>query len=295
MLGSALAALLLPVLAAAQPAGTPLTRAGWLLERSEMDARGLHFADFQQTEVGGGGAERSYESGGTPQGVPILLSLLLPGAGEAYMGYRRGYVMMAADIAAWIGVKHYHDLGNEKRDEYIAFAQAHWSEAQLAGAFDPLYEDEYIAGVGQEYFPGVDTYTSLPLWVSREDDEREYFENLGKWDQFVFGWDDFTHPDDIAGYTPVGTLQDLKQPGVSRNRETYRSMRDDSNDQFTNRDRLLYFNIGLRVLSVLQVAYLQGMFGGGPRASLEVAGHPVHLVAEPAGFTGSRVGIAVAY
>ena len=39
-----------------------------------------------------------------------------------------------------------------------------------------------------EYFQTFDTgYENIPLWVSIEDDRREYYENLGKWDQFVFG------------------------------------------------------------------------------------------------------------
>jgi hypothetical protein len=295
LLATALALLLLASLVQARPAATSDSRASWLLARTEMDARGLDFAEFQQTEIGGSSGSATIGEGGSPRGLPILFSLILPGAGEAYMGYKRGYFLMAADIATWIGVKHYHDLGGEKRDDYMAYAEEHWSEAKLAGAFDPFYEDEYIAGVGQDYFPDVTTYTELSLWVSRQDDEREYFENLGKWDQFVFGWDDFRRPEDIPGYIPTGTLQDLKQPGVSERREIYRSMRVDSNDQFTKRDRLLYLNIGLRVLSVLQVAYLQGMFGGSPQRSLQVAGHPVQLIAESSGLTTSRVGIAVAY
>jgi hypothetical protein len=279
----------------AQPGAASGSRASWLLTRTEMDVRGLDFAGFRQTEIGGSRAPAEAGEHHAPRGLPILLSLILPGAGEVSMGYKRGFILMAADIASWIGVKHYHDLGGDKRDEYMAYAEQHWSEAKLAGAFDPFYEDEYIAGVGQEYFPDVSTYTELPLWVSRDVDEREYFENLGKWDQFIFGWDDFRRAEDIPGYTPTGTIQDLKQPAASYHREAYRAMRIDSNDQFTKRDRLLYLNIGLRVLSVLQVAYLQGVFGGRPQQSLQIAGHPVQLIAESHGLDASRVGLALAY
>jgi hypothetical protein len=237
--------------------------------------------------------------------LPMLMSLILPGAGEAYLGYFRGYPMMALDIALWIGVKHFHDKGHEKRDEYYAFAEEHWSEEQLSAAFyslagelDPRYEE--IAGVGREYFQldGSDTpttYKKLPLWVSREDDEREYFENLGKWDQFVFGWDDFQNPHDLYPNLPQGQLENLTLPGVSNNREIYRAMRRDSNDQFTKRDRLLYLNIAARVFSVFQVAYLQGLFGGGQQTEFRIAGHPVGIIAEPRGMTSTRLGLSVAY
>ena len=59
-----------------------------------------------------------------------------------------------------------------------------------------------------------------------EEDRREYYENLGKWDQFVFGWDDFMRPDDYASlpgnedYAPTGDPEDrLREPWVSANRE----------------------------------------------------------------------------
>jgi hypothetical protein len=72
-------------------------------------------------------------------------------------------------------------------------------------------------------------------------------------------------------------------------------MREDSNNQFTNRDRLLYLNIATRVFSVLQVAYLQGMLGGGSKSELRVSGHPVRIIAEPYGWTATRLGLAVSY
>ena len=95
----------------------------------------------------------------------------------------------------------------------------------------------------------------------------------------------------------LGTLveEDLQQPWISSNRETYRRMREESNDAFEKRDRLIYVNIGLRVFSVLQVAYLQGLFGGGPKNEMQVAGHKVEIIAEPRGFTSSRLGAIVSF
>ena len=288
--------LLVPAAAFAQLPLAAEERAGWLLQRSALDIGSLRFPEYRQAEIGGGGGGQTIsDGGGFGGGLPMLMSLVLPGAGEAYLGYKRGYLMMALDVAVWFGVKNYHNKGNDLRDEYYAFADAHWSEAKLAGAFDDLYWDEYIAGVGQEWFPEIIDYRDLSLWVSRQDDEREYYENLGKWDQFVFGWDDFRHPDDIDGYDPTGALEDLKQPGVSRNREKYRSLREESNDQFTKRDRLLYLNIAARVFSVFQVAYLQGLFGARGESELTVAGHPVRLITETHGLTETRVAVSVSY
>ncbi|MFH1842368.1 MAG: hypothetical protein ABIF77_04120, partial [bacterium] len=262
------------------------------------DARGLTFQEFQQTEIGGSTGQKPVEGSSYSRatGTAMLMSLILPGAGEVYLGHKRGYFMMALDVAVWVGVKHYHDKGYDLRDDYYAYADEHWSEGKLAGAFDDAYHDESIAGVGHDFFP--DTWSDLgdlPLWVTREADEREYYENLGKWDQFVFGWDDFTHPDNIDGYDPPSGPSALQHPEVSLHREIYRSMRQESNDQFTKRDRLMYLNIATRVFSLFQVAYLQGMLGGGPESELKIAGHPVTVKAEPRGFTGALFSVSVAY
>lgn len=269
--------------------------ASWMLDRAEPGEATLQLASLPQTGVGGmtvGGVEQQEKGAGKV--LPMAMSAVLPGLGEAYLGHKRGYLMMAADIAAWFGVKHYHDKGNDLKDEYLAYADEHWSESRLDESYDIFNDPAW----GHFYFPDVTRKEDLPLWVSEEDDFREYYENLGKWDQFVFGWDDFVSPVDL-GYDNVGGPTGaayLKDPRVSDHREAYRALRRDSNDQFTNRDNLMYFNILLRVFSLFQVAYLQGMFGGDePVLESSSDGARVGVFAEPIGFTASRVGVTVTY
>ncbi len=280
-------------------------RATWLAQRAETTAPTIHRAAVPQGDIGGvGGYDGGPVAGANMSAAkPMLLSLLLPGLGEATMGYKRGYVMMAMDIASWVGVKHYHDLGHQKRDDYYDYLDAHWSEDRLESEFGDITED--LPGT---FFYGVNDYTDLSLWISREEDEREYYENAGKWDQFVFGWDDFddprnwplewlqetnpswTHPLDMEGDAAI--LQDIR---VSAHREVYRGMRIDSNNQFDHRDTLIYVNMFTRLFSMFQVAYLNGVFSGGHPAEFKVAGHDVALIAEPRGFTASRLGVSVSY
>ncbi len=278
---------------AGERSGEPASaRAGWLLARAEGAASLQGGGGAPQSDVGGvrrAADAQAAGAGGRSKTVPLLMSLVMPGAGEAYLGHKRGYLMMAVDVASWIGVKSYHDKGNQKRDEYYAFADAHWSEARLAAAFSAIDPD----APGTYYF-GVTNHTELPLWVSLEDDRREYYENLGKWEQFIFGWEDFTDPRFFTDLGPDYTSQDLRDPRISPLRQQYRALREESNRQFTKRDRLVYFNMATRLFSLFQVAYLEGLLGGGP-APLKVAGHPVQLIAEPAGWTSSRIGLSVAY
>ena len=308
----ALVLAVLPLVVPAAPARAEeeTGRAAWLLGRGQLEDLALTGQRFEQGEIGGGG--ESLEVPGLEDGKgisgawPVLMSLVLPGAGEVALGYKRGYFMAAADIYAWTRVAKYHGDGNDIKEAYIAFANEHYSDADLVrGYTSDQVSAGYRYGQGATYFPGVGAINSeselenLPLYVTKEDDFREYYENLGKWDQFIFGWDDYVRPDDAISigvvYTPTGERDpDLQQPWVSKNREIYREMRGQSNDAYKDRDRWLYVNIGLRLVSVLQVAYLQGLLGG-RGSELEVSGHAVEIRAIPMGFDAGSLSASVSF
>lgn len=286
------------------------TRAAWLMQRTNLENMALTGLSFDQGEFGGGGGSYEMESedefkGGTSAGLTMLASAVLPGSGEALMGYKRGYLMMAADIFAWTQVAKYHNDGEDLRNEYYDFADEHYTDAMLVEGYKTGSTDQEREGQGAIYFPGYgpindeSELVNLPLYVTVEADRREYYENLGKWDQFIFGWDDYTrasidHPE--HDYEPTMTISDLRQPWVSVNRGKYRDMRAASNDAFKSRDRWMYVNIGLRVFSVLQVAYLQGLLGGGDdAAAMEVSGHKVELIAQPYGLSRGTVAAKVSF
>ncbi len=296
-------------------------RASWLLRHDNLETLALTGLNFDQHEFetdseNGVGYEMETEGeyvGGTNAGLTMLASVVLPGAGEALMGYKRGYLMMAVDIFAWTQVAKYHGDGSDLRDEYYAYADAHYSDERLVEGYNLASSDIERSGEGALYFPGIEPVSdvselgNLPLYVTPEEDRREYYENLGKWDQFIFGWDDYHRASEPgldnggnnqwspADYDPTNTISDLRQPWVSRNREIYRNMRVESNDAFKTRDRWMYVNIGMRVFSVLQVAYLQGLLGGSPGNELEVAGHAVELIAQPYGMTRGTVAARVSF
>ena len=315
-------ALMLPGVAAlaagvaSEPSEPGLARAAWLLDRESLQSLALTGQLTQSGEFGGGAAVApaavEVDGGRKGSALPVLASLVLPGAGEAMLGHKRGYLMMALDIFAWTQVAKKHSDGGELRDKYYAFADEHYSDDLLLAAYvaggssvDGFYRD----GIGTDYFDfgAISTLAdleNLPLYVTVEDDRREYYENLGKWDQFVFGWDDFIRPDDDAltpaGYVPTGDPKtDFANAWVSENRETYRQMRAESNDAFKSRDRWLYVNIGLRLFSVVQTAWLDGLLGGdsgeGGDGRLSVAGHEVRVIAQPTGLRRATVAAAVSF
>ena len=109
------------------------------------------------------------------------------------------------------------------------FADAHWSVDDLVSAYNPTATDDYRRGLGLSYFPNDDMNVAtdpsmldgvLSLWVTEEDDRREYYENLGKWDQFVFGWDDFRRPDDPPAGIALRSDHDHQRVCASPGRRT---------------------------------------------------------------------------
>jgi hypothetical protein len=152
-----------------------------------------------------------------------VLSAAVPGAGELYAGsWLRGSLFFAVEIALWAGYAHFHSLGQDWDGTFIGYADTHWSE--------PRYWIS-LAGPGQANIPGVDMNNYTQFLESLRNYEKEhfshglhlekdqqYYEMIGKYDQFHAGWDDF-----VEG-----------QPALTPHRDEYRNMRYKSNTAFKN-------------------------------------------------------------
>jgi hypothetical protein len=201
---------------------------------------------------------------------PIALSAILPGLGEVSTGNNRGIPMIAVDAAIWWGVYSKQQDGNDLEKEFEAFALEHWSEEKWTQA---LANGDLV-----DFFPAYDSGTlpeDVPLYVPRDVDEREWFENAGKWDDFAWGWREFwddtwnaTHNADFIGadfYAPQVGLSDTwffaDNATMTPLRKQYIEMRDESNSAYQTRDTLLSAALLLRVFSVLQMVYLEGFVG----------------------------------
>jgi hypothetical protein len=157
----------------------------------------------------------------------FLYSLLIPGAGELYAGNKiKAGAFFVADVAAWGSFFMFRAKGNDKEDEYEAFADDHWKSDDY---WDAMLSTRGIAkGEDGDYFPH-----HLPYDVAADAAIRnhEYYENIGKYDQFVWGWDDRDVTDTIALAGQPDSV--AREPYVrSANRLTYVNMREDANKQF---------------------------------------------------------------
>ena len=151
--------------------------------------------------------------------VGILLSAAIPGAGEVYAGkYLKGAILLGVETVLWIGYATWQKKGNDLEADFREYADTHWSEErwlQNKKETDP------------------DTHT-LP-----DTKTQQYYEMIGKYDQFKAGWDD---------YYEGG-------PALTSNRDDYEHMRDDSNDFFKRASYSSMFAIANRLFSVFDTAF----------------------------------------
>ncbi len=155
--------------------------------------------------------EFSYEKS---PGLAFLLSAAVPGAGEFYAGAKyRAAAFFSVEIISWIVYFNRKDAGAKLETKYKKWADSHWNAYDwylnglnlpyvgIPDSTDDASHLIYFEYNGQEYPSNVDYLNEhLPGWESYLAADtvltpirtRDYYENIGKYDQFASGWADFS-------------------------------------------------------------------------------------------------------
>ena len=136
-------------------------------------------------------------------GKAFFYNLLLPGAGHLYAGNKRGFAHLGLEGVAWVTYFYYHGRGTAKEDEYLAYADDHWSYDRWKSLYQNA-ADFHAADSLINYF--------------REHNKQHYYEDIGKLSTYSAGWDD------------GAKIQATDPYYISGNRNFYRGMRGDSNN-----------------------------------------------------------------
>ena len=108
----------------------------------------------------------------------MLLSILLPGAGEYYAGGKfKGQVFMGVEAAIWSAFAGFRIYGGWKKDDYRSFAAAH-AGVDNDGKSDEFYDwvgfydsrDEFNE-IGRLYYPERDYIIDTPAYYWQWDSE----------------------------------------------------------------------------------------------------------------------------
>ncbi len=191
----------------------------------------------------------------------FLYSLLIPGWGQKYAGSgiikTAGFLLV--EVGSWAGHFSYQSKGDDKTIEFKAFANAHWNEGDTTGADytdpdNPIYSNLIEDANSYRYwlyinYNEVDEDDIEPIDYHNEDKfteqlpstkSQQYYEMIGKYDQFRGGWDDYW-----TGDTTVY---------VTAHRTTYMDMRKKANDYLDNANTLMIVSMLNHLISAFDAA-----------------------------------------
>ncbi len=141
-------------------------------------------------------------------GRKALASFLLPGAGQLLTGREWGWGLIGTEAVLIYSTLHARHEGRQLQDRYETFADAWWDRDRW---FDRLNDYAFLTG---EQWP-YDHHTLPPEGVR----DHDYYEMIGKYEQFAPGWEDWTASSDTPWL------------GLSRRRNDYLRQRADANRQ----------------------------------------------------------------
>lgn len=221
------------------------------------------------------------------------LSLLVPGAGEVYAGsYIKGAAFFAAEVTLWGFAYSYDKEGDQLTDEYHDYANEHWSATKYTEwTLDNLgnlnnhltmSRDDYAALIYPGDGPPCDPPFSCIDWKELNDMERDiangalngythtlpyygeqqYYELIGKYEQFSRGWDDSPLED------PPGTVNPIRT--TSERFHEYSQMRARANDQYDVASTFVSLAVVNHILSAIDAYWSVTRFNKALHASVRV-------------------------
>jgi hypothetical protein len=204
--------------------------------------------------------ENIYEFHAKSPTKAFFMSLLIPGSGQFYNGSRiKAGSFLLADVALWSGFLIYHGKGANMETDYKKFADIHYTSSVYRDWWNGLDSSMQNVFSHRLYFDA----SGNPI------KNREYYENVGKYDQFQVGWgaSGINHPPRTS---PNDTLHTTWY-GDNNERLTYLGMRKKSNDYFTNAKTMAIVSIANHVISAFEAAISARRFNkGGKQYSMEL-------------------------
>ena len=203
----------------------------------------------------------------------LLFSAVIPGSGQIYSrSYLKGLAFLVIEAAALTGHFRFNSEGNRLEDRFEADANTQWDE------------DAYWNWMQEICGPGCSNMDSLRSYERAsfshflpEVKNQPYYENIGKYNQFVIGWEDFrkqTLHDSIEIFTYADYQngewdgQDLRT--ISSKRTAYTELQDDSDRNFKRATTLASVLLLNHVISALDAAWTTKKFNRKVQAGLGV-------------------------
>jgi hypothetical protein len=215
------------------------------------------------------------------------LSAVLPGAGEFYAeSYWKAAIFFAADVVAWTVAYFKDKKGDDQTTFYEGYANAHWSPGRYAKYAWETYAQNSPNYNGllrenwQNLPPGQQVNWSILNRMERDISltgegryyshtlpaygEQQYYELIGKYNQFNQGWDD-------ADQTP-GSFHDGSP--VTARFLYYQGQRNLAEEFYTTARTFVTIALVNHVLSAIDAAWSASSYNKGFHARMETRLQP---------------------
>ena len=128
----------------------------------------------------------------------MILSGIFPGAGQFY-GDKSSwttYLFPVLEIGFWTGMIYYKNAGNSKEEDFKDYADEHYNRAYYEEVRDDLvgvYNDDYDYGAANNpvFYGYYDDEHGEGLFRLDENNSQHYYEDIGKYNKYIFGWEDW--------------------------------------------------------------------------------------------------------
>ena len=175
----------------------------------------------------------------------MFKSLLIPGWGQFHNkdNWWKAIIFAGVETLGIISAVNFENKAESIRRDFEAFGDKHWTLERWYKNTQKIFPDSWyntIIGThklglkinGNYYFSDkltdlIKSYTWTEITVIRD---RNFYENIGKYDQFVGGWDDvYDDPFDSEGSWYTIKKGNVESIILTEQKNYYRSLRHDSN------------------------------------------------------------------
>ena len=171
----------------------------------------------------------------------MLFSVIVPGSGEFYSrSWIKGLLFFSIELGSWLVYADYHKQGKNLEDEYISYAEEHWSE-QKWSSWWATFPDS-----------GIYAHHQLP-----ETKTQQYYEMIGKYQKYNAGWDDVN---------PINAMEDTSARGLY-----YMDLRGQSNDKLKVAATATAIVLANHVLSAIDAIWTTKRFNKKITSSISVS------------------------
>lgn len=155
-----------------------------------------------------------FETNYRSPGKSFLYSMAVPGTGQLYTDSKvKAFIFMGIEAIAWAGYYIYQKDGTDKEESYKDYADQYWDPEQY---YNWLVEEHGLTDDYGQIFDEDGNPTTFTHHLP-ETKSQQYYEMIGKYDQFRYGWVDTDY---------------RRGKETSELRESYLVDRDEANDAF---------------------------------------------------------------